>query len=573
MEKMWQGLGVVPGIAIGRVKLVSSDLTAALEQYTAGSRDEENAKLTAALATADAELGRLAAQARQSGQPGQAEIMEAHQAMASDPELLANTGAKISQGIPAPQAVLAATTEFAAVFSGLDDLYFQERAADLRDIGRRISRILTGGETLDFGFGPVVLCTEEIEPSLAAAMPAGQVVGIVLGQGSRTSHTIIIAKARGIPAVAGLGASAAVLPEGAEIVVDGDNCQVLLNPPASKLAEVQAKIAAEQERQQQDGLLADLPAVTPDGRTVQLAANIGGPADMTAALKQGCEGVGLFRSEFLFMGREYPPDEEEQFKAYRQVIEQCGVKPCIIRTMDIGGDKPLPYLHIGKEDNPFLGLRAIRVSLAEPALFLTQLKAILRAGVYGRAAVMLPMVISAAEIRRARQYLSQARAELEQQGKAYAPAVELGIMIETPAAAVMASELAAECDFFSIGTNDLVQYTLAVDRGNTAVSSLYSHFHPAVLRLIDGVIKAAHARDIWVGMCGEMAGDPLAAPLLTAMGIDELSMSAPLIPRVKAVIRQLKLSDATAVLAQALSQNNPQAVQSLMTDFLAGRPD
>ena len=568
MENILQGTGVVPGIAIGRIKAVSADFTAALDSYAAGGREEEEAGFTSALAAADAELGRLAAQARQKGQTGQAEIMEAHQAMAADPELLANTRAKIRQGVPAPLAVMTAADEFAAVFSAMDDPYFKERAADLRDIGRRIAGVLTGRKTPDFGSGPVVLCAEEIEPSLAAAMPEGQVVGIVLGQGSKTSHTVIIAKAQGIPAVTGLGAQAAVLPEGAEVIVDGYSGRVVVNPSANTLAEAQKKLAAEQELHSQDVMLAALSAVTRDGRSVQLAANIGSPADMAAALKQGCEGVGLFRSEFLFMGREQPPDEEEQFNAYREVIERCGDKLCIIRTMDIGGDKPLPYLAIDREDNPFLGFRAIRISLAQPELFLVQLKAILRAAVYGKAAIMLPMVISRTEIRQAREFLIKAAAELEREEKAYTAAVELGIMIETPAAAVMAPELAEECDFFSIGTNDLVQYTLAVDRGNTAVSGLYNHFHPAVLRLIERVIKAGHARNIWVGMCGEMAGDPLAVPLLVAMGIDELSMSAPVIPKVKTVIRQLTLTDAAAVLPQALSQREPQAIQALMEKFL-----
>lgn len=567
MENILQGTGVVPGIAIGRVKAVSADLTAALDSYAAGGRDEEEAGFTSALAAADAELGRLAAQARQKGQTGQAEIMEAHQVMAADPELLANIRAKIRQGVPAPSAVMAAADEFAAVFSAMDNPYFKERAADLRDIGRRIAGVLTGRQTPDFGSGPVVLCAEEIEPSLAAAMPEGQVVGIVLGQGSKTSHTVIIAKAQGIPAVTGLGAQAAVLPEGAVVIVDGYSGRVVVNPSANTLAEAQKKLAAEQELHSQDVMLAALSAVTQDGRSVQLAANIGSPADMAAALKQGCEGVGLFRSEFLFMGREQPPDEEEQFRAYREVIERCGGKLCIIRTMDIGGDKPLPYLAIDREDNPFLGFRAIRISLARPELFLVQLKAILRAAVYGKAAIMLPMVISRTEIRQAREFLIRAAAELEREGKAYTADVELGIMIETPAAAVMAPELAEECDFFSIGTNDLVQYTLAVDRGNTAVSGLYNHFHPAVLRLIESIIKAGHARNIWVGICGEMAGDPLAVPLLVAMGIDELSMSAPVIPRVKTVIRQLTLTDAAAVLDQALSQREPQAIQVLMEKF------
>lgn len=567
MVDRWQGMGVVPGIGIGRIKVLATDLGSAIQSYSAGSVQEEDDKFAKGLQVAIAELKQLADNARQGNQSELAEIMDAHQIMASDPELAVSIHTKILQGLAAPQAVLAATDEYAEAFTAMDDPYLKERAADLRDIGRRIARILTGIGQFDYGTEPVILCAEEIEPSAAAGMPVGQVVGIILGRGSTTSHTIIIAKAQGIPTVSGLGSAVDAIVDGTQVIVDGYTGQVLINPELNVLAEYQVKVQAQAEQHKQDTILAKLAAVTKDGHHIQLAANIGRPADMDGAVRQGCEGVGLFRSEFLFMGRDAAPNEDEQFLAYRQVVEQCRDKLCIIRTMDIGGDKPLPYLNIDKEENPFLGFRAIRISLARPELFMTQLKAILRAGVYGQVAIMLPMIISQSEIVQARNYLQQVMAELEQQGVEYSSDVPLGIMIETPAAAVLAPALAAECDFFSIGTNDLVQYTLAVDRGNAAVSSLYSHFHPAVLNLIQGIIQAAHQQGIWVGMCGEMAGDPLATPLLTAMGIDELSMSAPAIPRVKTVIRNLTMATAQDMLAKALTKKDALDIRSLMTKF------
>jgi len=567
MEEILRGTGVVPGIGIATVKVLSNDLTNDLKQYEAGTPAQEASRLAEAIQVASAELVQMKAAAQTNGQQKQADIMDAHYTMINDPELAAAMAAKIEQGIVAPQAALASADEFAALFDAMPDPYLRERAADVRDVGRRLVRLLVGAGQIQYGVEAVVLCAQEIEPSLAAGMPEDQVRGIILGQGSTTSHTIIIAKSRAIPAVTGLGDAVTRIVDGMLAVVDGHAGQVILNPTPEHLADYQEKAAAEAARMRQDSEVAALAAVTKNGTKVQLAANISSPADMTAARAQGAEGVGLFRSEFLFLGRDVPPNEEEQFAAYKAAAEQCGQHLCVIRTMDIGGDKPLSYLTISKEENPFLGCRAIRISLKRPELFITQLKAILRAGAYGSVAIMLPMIISAAEIIAARQYVEQAKTELTQEGKVFGASVPIGIMIETPAAAITARELAGECDFFSIGTNDLVQYTLAVDRGNSAVSSLYSHFHPAVLRLIDGVVKAGHEHKIWVGMCGEMAGDPLAAPLLVAMGFDELSMSAPAIPRVKEVIRRFSDEQIRQVLVEALALNDADDIRSLLRDF------
>lgn len=570
MEEILHGTGVVPGIGIGAAKLPSGGLTDYLKQYKAEPPAGEAGRLTAAIQAAGAELMRLKAAELAAGQQNQADIMDAHYTMVNDPALGANISEKIEQGMPAPQAVLAAAEEYAALFDAMPDPYLRERAADIRDVGRRLVRQLVGAGQIDYGFGPVVLCAQEIEPSEAVSMPE-QVQSIVLGKGSTTSHTVIIAKARSIPAVTGLGQALDRIAEGTTVIVDGHAGVVILDPAPATLAGYQQKAAAEDERRRRESQLAALAAVTKDGKKTQLAANIGSPADMTLALRQGAEGVGLFRSEFLFLGRDVPPTEEEQFVAYQAAVKQCGPQLCVIRTMDIGGDKPLHYLTINKEENPFLGWRAIRISLERPDLFIPQLKAILRAGVYGKVAIMLPMVISAAEIGAARNFLEQAKTELTQEGKEFCADVPLGIMIETPAAAIIARELAATCDFFSIGTNDLVQYTLAVDRGNPAVGPLYSYFHPAVLRLIDGVVKAGHEQGIWVGMCGEMAGDPLAAALLVAMDFDELSMSAPAIPRVKAVIRSFEEKQLRQVLAKALTLKNAEDIRDFLRDFIQQR--
>lgn len=567
MEEILLGNGVVPGIGIAQVKVLSGDLTIHLNEYSADMPALESVKLADAVKTAAAELLQLQEAAKAGGQAGQADILDAHHAMVNDPELAASMYGKIDQGLAAPRAVLAAAEEFAAMFESMPDPYLRERAIDVRDVGRRLARLLVGGEQINFALEPVVVCAQELEPSTAASLPEDRVCGIILGQGSTTSHTVIIAKARGIPAVTGLGEAITRIADGNVVIVDGNQGQVILNPSLARLAEYKNKAEAAAAQKRRDEEMSTLAAVTVEGKKIQLAANISSPADMAAGLMHGAEGVGLFRSEFLFLGRDVPPNEEEQFAAYKEVAERCGNHLCVIRTMDIGGDKPLRYLNMNKEDNPFLGWRAIRISLGRPELFDVQLKAILRAGVYGKVAIMLPMIISADEIARARECVARAAAELAREGKAFAANVPLGIMIETPAAAVTARELADECDFFSIGTNDLVQYTLAVDRGNPAVSPLYSHFHPAVLKLIDGVVKAGHERGIWVGMCGEMAGDPLAAPLLTAMGFDELSMSAPSIPRVKEVIRKLSHQSAQELLKQALSLKETGAVRSLVETY------
>lgn len=560
--KELRGLAVVPGTALGRLLVLRDELAEALALYVPQPLEAEKGKMLAAAAEAAQQLAAAAARCREAGQEEQAAILEAHQLMALDPSLTGAMEAALGpQGAPA--AVLGASEEYAAVFASMEDAYLRERAADVRDVGKRMARIILGVHEAQPPEEGAVLAAEDIEPSYLASLPAGAVKAVVLGQGSTTSHSIIIAKARAIPAVVGLHDSMECLQNGMEIFVDGAAGRVCLEPDEEVRQKALRRIAQESLQKEQDLAMAQLPAVTGDGVRLTLAANIGSPDDMETAAAYGAEGVGLFRTEFLFMGRAGAPDEEEQYQAYRKAIECCGGHLCVIRTMDIGGDKPLHYLQVGREDNPFLGWRAIRISLEREDLFLPQLKAILRAAAHGPAAVMLPMVSQVEEVRAARQCLARAKEELRQEGKPVGE-VSVGIMVETPAAAAMSSLLAAECDFFSIGTNDLVQYTLAVDRVNPKISSLYSHFHPAVLRLIRQTVEAGKEAGIWVGMCGEMAGDPLATPLLVAMGLDELSMSAPALPRVKERVRALTLPAAQRLLAEALALPGSADIRALL---------
>ena len=561
MPEALRGKGVIAGIAIGKVLLVGQNIDGYLADYHAESEDAENAKLEEALTAVAETLQDNVKTLTERNMPEQAAIMEAHRMMAQDPMLADSMRTKIADLKAAPRAVLAAAEESAAMFAAMEDAYFQERAVDIRDVGKRIAKYILGVKEPELGDGAVILCGHEIEPSVIANIPTEKIGGVILGQGSTTCHAVIIAKARAIPTVAGLGENVDKIQDGDMVVIDGETGDIVVSPSDEVLAGYHEKLEKQAELQAHYAKLAPLPAETTDGVRIELMANIGTHMDVDAALTYGCEGVGLFRSEFVFMGRESIPTEEDQFKAYKEAVEKCKGKLCVIRTMDIGGDKPLAYLDIPKEENPFLGWRAIRISLKRPDLFMPQVKAILRAGVYGKAAMMLPMVINVAEFKQVKEIIAQAKVELTHEGKAFSDTVQVGIMVETPAAAVMTPVLAKYVDFFSIGTNDLVQYTLAVDRVNHNVSYLYDHFNPAVLRLIQRTIESGLEAGIWVGMCGEMASDPYAAVLLLGMGITELSMSAPAIPRVKEKIRSISSTRAKEILAAVMEPEDGKDVK------------
>ncbi len=563
-----RGKGVIAGISIAKVMTLGEDLNSYIKNYQPGTSEEEAAKIKEAIAYAAEVLQSNIKTLRDKGMLEQAGIMEAHRMMVQDPMLEENALVKLGNCGNAPQAVLEASEENASIFEQMDDTYFRERAVDIRDVGKRVTRRILGLAEKTVDGGAVILCGEEIEPSVIANIPTEKIAGVILGNGSTTCHAVIIAKARAIPTVAGLGDKIKDIKDGALTILNGETGEIFVNPTEDLVASYQIKLEEQNRLKQHYAQLSKLPAVTKDGVEVDLMANISTHLDVEAAMKFGAKGVGLFRSEFLFMGRDTIPDEESQFKAYKEAIEKCQGNLCVIRTMDIGGDKPLPYLNIPEEENPFLGYRAIRICLNRRDVFMPQVKAILRAGVYGKAAMMIPMVINLDEIKQVREIIEQAKTELSHEEKPYSDSVQLGIMVETPAAAVMTPVFAKYLDFFSIGTNDLVQYTLAVDRVNNNISYLYNHFNPAVLRLIKLTIESARKNNIWVGMCGEMASDPNAAAILMAMGINELSMSAPSIPRVKEKIRSITSAQAKAALDTVMTMEDGNTIKEYLQNAL-----
>lgn len=560
----YQGKCVVEGIGIGSVLLLQDTFDEELAAYKLDHVDVEKSKYQDAVMKASVQLSEILDKAKVKNDKEQMEIMGAHLMMIQDPMLEETVYQYIGEGVAAPSAVLKASEEVASVLSNLEDAYLRERAADVKDIGKRLVRLLLGIEEPSFEGEGIVLCGEDIEPSIMANLSKEQVAGIVMGSGSSTSHAVIIAKAKGFVTLVGLGSAIASLKNGAYAIIDGYEGKLIIEPDDRDIKKYQEAIKIETEKKAYYLSLTDLPAVTLDGHEITLAANIGNPKDIDDAIQYGCKGVGLFRTEFVFMGKKQLPTENEQFEAYKYVIEKVSNDLCVIRTMDIGGDKPLDYLAIEKEDNPFLGWRAIRICLERTDIFMTQIRAILRASVYGKVAIMIPMIINLEEIREAKALIQQAKDSLDASGIPYAQDVQIGIMVETPAAAIMSPVFADEVDFFSIGTNDLVQYTLAVDRGNQKVSYLYNHFNSAVIRSIAHVVEAAHAKGKWVGVCGEMGSDPLATRLFVDMGIDELSMSAPSIPKVKEVIRSIRKEG--NVLEEVLKLNEASKIKA----FLAG---
>jgi phosphotransferase system enzyme I (PtsI) len=570
MAEIIRGKGVISGIAMGKIMLAGQNLDGYLVNYEPEDKETEKKKAQDAL-TAVAEILRESIEKLKSkDMKEQAAIMEAHRMMVQDPMMADNIMAKIEELGNAPQAVLKAAEEQAVMFEQMEDEYFAARAVDLRDVGKRVAKYILGVKEPEIGDEKVILCGREIEPSVIAGMETEKIAGVLLGSGSTTAHAVIIAKARAIPTIVGLNKEDRIdrIADGDHVIMDGERGEIVVNPAPEDIASYDEKIKKQKELAAHYAALKDLPAVTTDGVKVDLMANIGTHMDVDNALNYGAEGVGLFRSEFVFMGRQEIPTEEDQFKAYKEAIEKCKGKLCVIRTMDIGGDKPLPYLNIPEEENPFLGYRAVRISLQRRDLFLPQLKAILRAGVYGKAAIMIPMIINVAEFKKVKEFIEEAKLELAHEGKAYSDDVQVGIMVETPAAAIMTPVLAKYVDFFSIGTNDLVQYTLAVDRGNANISYLYNHFNPAVLRLVQRTISSARENGIWAGMCGEMASDPNAAVLLMAMGISELSMSAPSIPRVKEKIRSISSVKAKEILADVMAMEDGDDIRNYLQKIL-----
>lgn len=566
MAEIIRGKGVISGIAMGKIMLAGQNLDGYLVNYEPEDKETEKKKAQDAL-TAVAEILRESIEKLKSkDMKEQAAIMEAHRMMVQDPMMADNIMAKIEELGNAPQAVLKAAEEQAVMFEQMEDEYFAARAVDLRDVGKRVAKYILGVKEPEIGDEKVILCGREIEPSVIAGMETEKIAGVLLGSGSTTAHAVIIAKARAIPTIVGLNKEDRIdrIADGDHVIMDGERGEIVVNPAPEDIASYDEKIKKQKELAAHYAALKDLPAVTTDGVKVDLMANIGTHMDVDNALNYGAEGVGLFRSEFVFMGRQDIPTEEDQFKAYKEAIEKCKGKLCVIRTMDIGGDKPLPYLNIPEEENPFLGYRAVRISLQRRDLFLPQLKAILRAGVYGKAAIMIPMIINVAEFKKVKEFIEEAKLELAHEGKAYSDDVQVGIMVETPAAAIMTPVLAKYVDFFSIGTNDLIGYTMCADRGNDAVRYLYTVYQPAVLRSIKRIIEEGNKAGIMVGMCGEAAADPLLIPMLISFGLDEFSVSAPSILRTRKIISQWTKAEADALAEKVLALKTKEEVKAAL---------
>jgi phosphoenolpyruvate-protein phosphotransferase len=502
--------------------------------------EEELTRFRNAVEAVVRELSETAERLREGGSESEAGIFEAHAEMAEDPEFQSEVEERV-RGLESPEAaVLAVGEEYAGIFAAMEDEYLAARADDVRDVATQIATELMGGKKagLETLTEPSVIVALNLTPSDTARIPKGMALGFVISEGSRTSHVSIMARSFGIPAVVGVG-GALEDALGAEVVaVDGTEGYAVANPDAATIShfeEKQRNLAAGAALLEE---YKHIEARTKDGRRIEVAANIGSAEEAEDALAWGAEGVGLFRTEFLFMKRTGLPSEEEQYEVYRTVAGAFGEKPVIIRTIDVGGDKDLPGVDQPEEENPFLGWRGIRMCLDEPELFKPQLRAILRAAPYGRLRIMFPMVVDAIELRAAKKILEECREELRNEGTQIGE-VDIGVMVETPAAAIRAQDIAPEVSFFSLGTNDLVQYTLAADRGNERLTRLQSADHPAVLELIKKTCEAAREAGIWVGVCGEAAGEPAMIPKLAQLGVTELSMSAPSIPRAKKIISEL----------------------------------
>lgn len=561
------GIGASGGIAIGPAVVHRPEIPV-IHARTVVDTATESARLEAAIATVLERLERLEKHATSQAGSELGQIFAAHRMFLDDPSF---SGAALKlvriKSMCAEAAVSQVADQIATDFGDIGDEYFSARAADVRDVGNQLVRELLGLGQPGFShlLGPSVIVARDLTPSETVIIPPGMALAFVTEVGSPTSHTAILSRSLGIPAVVGLGG--AEITNGVTLAVDGDAGTVWVDPDDATIGALEHRKADQDAVWELAARRAKEPAITRDGHRIEVVANIGSAADAHRAEEYGAEGVGLFRTEFLFLDREVTPTEAEQYEAYRQVFEVFGDRPVVVRTLDVGGDKKVPGMDIGEELNPFLGKRGIRLTLAEPDLFGIQLRAVLRAAVGANLRLMFPMVASLAEIELAREAVATAAAQLDAAGTARVTDFQVGIMIEIPSAAVTADILAPHVDFFSIGTNDLTQYTLAVDRTNPAVASMADALHPAVLRLIRSVVDAAHANRKWVGLCGELAGDLVASPVLLGLGLDEWSMSPPMIPLVKERLRTLTVDDCHAVAYRCLDATSAEQVRQILTEM------
>ena len=570
---MISGIPASPGIVFGKALVLKEEKIVLDTQKIKDSQiDAEIARFYEGRSAAVEQLNSIKDRAYASLGEEKAAIFEGHLMILEDEELEEEIIDYLrSNHVNAAVATNVVIDQQVAILSEIDDEYLKERAGDIRDIGNRLIKNILGMHIVDLGEinEEAILVAYDLTPSETAQLNLDKVLGFVTDIGGRTSHTSIMARSLELPAIVGTNNVTELVNTGDFLILDALNNVVYVNPSQEdiqRLKALQAKLADEKAELAK---LKDLPALTLDGHRVDVVANIGTIRDIEGAERNGAEGVGLYRTEFLFMDRDQLPTEEEQFIAYKDVVEAMNGNLVILRTMDIGGDKELPYLDLPKEMNPFLGWRAIRIALDRREILNAQLRAVLRASAYGKLAVMFPMIISVEEIRELKSVIEELKVELRNEGKTFDENIQIGVMVETPSAAVNAKFLAKEVDFFSIGTNDLTQYTLAVDRGNELISHLYNPMSPSVLSLIKQVIDASHAEGKWTGMCGELAGDEHATVLLLGMGLDEFSMSAISVPRIKKLIRNVNYQDAKLLAEKALQQPTAAEIERLVIDFLA----
>jgi phosphoenolpyruvate-protein phosphotransferase (PTS system enzyme I) len=556
------GIAASSGIAIAKAyRLVEPDLS--FDKKTVDNAEQEAERFQAALAESKGELEVIRDNAHKDLGADKAAIFDAHLLVLSDPELISPIEDKIKTDKVNAESALKETADmFITMFEQMDNEYMKERAADIRDVTKRVLSHLLGVQIANPSMiaEEVIIIAEDLTPSDTAQLNRQFVKGFTTDIGGRTSHSAIMARSMEIPAVVGTKESTKQIKNGDLVIVDGLKGLVHINPTPEAVEEYKEEHRKFEEQKAEWAKLVNEKSVTADGHHVELAANIGTPKDLKGVVENGGEGVGLYRTEFLYMGRDQLPTEEEQFESYKAVLEGMSGKPVVVRTLDIGGDKELPYLNLPKEMNPFLGFRAIRLCLEEQDIFRTQLRALLRASTYGNLKIMFPMIATLDEFRQGKAILEEEKQKLLSEGAKVADNIEIGIMVEIPSTAVMAEQFAKEVDFFSVGTNDLIQYTMAADRMNERVSYLYQPYNPAILRLVKMVIDAAHKEGKWAGMCGEMAGDETAIPLLLGLGLDEFSMSATSILKARSQISRLNKKDMEALAEKALHMNTAEEV-------------
>ena len=567
-EKIYNGVPASGGIAIGPAFLYHPQgLSTSRRNLRTEETKAEQDRYHQALTKTRAQISELEEKMKAKLGEEHAAIFQAHQVVLEDPLFLEEIPQAIqTRRLNAEFLLVEALEKFQSVMASLDDSYFRERGGDIQDVGNRLIKNLTGAEKdqlkkLD---REVIVIANDLSPSDTVSMPTNTIKGFCTDVGGRTSHVAIVARSLALPAVVGMQNLTTEVQDGDIIILDGNKGLVVVNPLPATLKQYQRLKESHEAFLKSLEELRNLPATTPDGHQVTLAANIEIPQELDEIFKHGAEGIGLFRTEFLFLNREEIPTEDEQYEAYKELATKTGVSPAIIRTLDLGGDKFLSHLNPLNESNPFLGLRAIRLCLKRPDIFKPQLRAILRAAAHGPIKIMFPMISTLAEIRESKILLNQCILQLKKEGLVFRSGIEVGAMIEIPSAAVVADILIQELDFLSIGTNDLIQYTLAVDRVNESVAYLYDPLNPAILRLIQMTVDACHNAGKWVGMCGEMAGDPQFVPLLLGMGLDEFSVSVSVIPEVKKVIRMMPFEKSKEIAKAALQMKTSEEVLKLI---------